>query len=157
MLRSVSFIASGVETPVNAALIDAAENNPEAAIAMMISWGFGPAGHLFQGPIPGNAMMTGGRKVMGINVPQALTTDLIACNTYKNGALAAANIRTPVQVILGGKDRMAPMKAGMKLANALPDPQLDIIRGSGHMVPLEAPNVCRNLLKEFIFSNNPAS
>ena len=157
LLRSVSFIASGLETPVNAALIDAAENNPEAAIAMMISWGFGPAGHLFQGPIPGNSMMASGRKVMGINVPEALATDLIVCNSYQNGAMAAANIRTPVQVILGGRDRMAPRNAGMKLADALPDPKLDIIRSSGHMVPLEAPNICRNLLKKFIFSNNPAT
>ena len=155
LLRSVSFIASGLETPVNAALLDAAENNPKAAITMMISWGFGPAGHLFQGPIPGNSMMTGGKKVMGINAPQALSRDLIACNAYQNGALAAAGIQAPVQVILGGKDRMAPRKAGLKLANALPNPQLDIIRNSGHMAPLEAPNDCRNLLKKFIFSNNP--
>ena len=58
-LKSVSFIASGLATPVNDALIDAAENNPEAAIAMMLSWGFGPAGHLHQGPIPGNSMACG--------------------------------------------------------------------------------------------------
>ena len=55
-LKSVSFIASGLATPVNAALIDAAENDPEAAFAMMLSWGFGPAGHLHQGPIPGNSI-----------------------------------------------------------------------------------------------------
>ena len=52
-LRSVSLIASGLATPVNKALIDAAVNKPEDAIAMMMSWGFGSAGHLHQGPIPG--------------------------------------------------------------------------------------------------------
>ena len=155
-LRSVSFIASGLATPVNPALIDAAENNPEAAIAMMISWGFGPAGHFYQGPIPGNSMMAGGRKIMHGNVPGALATDLRACDAYKNGAKAAASVRGPVQLILGGKDRMAPRKATMELASALPDPRLDIIGSSGHMAPLEAPNICRNLLKDFIFSNNPA-
>ena len=56
-LKSVSFVASGLATPVNAALIDAAENNPEAAIGMMLGWGFGTAGQLHQGPIPGNSMV----------------------------------------------------------------------------------------------------
>jgi pimeloyl-ACP methyl ester carboxylesterase len=158
--RSVSFIASGLATPVNPALIDSAQNRPEAAIAMMMSWGFGAAGHFHQGPIPGNSMMAGGTKVMRGNVPAELSSDLKACNAYQNGETAAAGISCPRQVILGGQDRMAPRKAGMALVKALADghgaPQLEIIEKSGHMVPLEAPNKCRQLLKDFIFSNNPS-
>jgi pimeloyl-ACP methyl ester carboxylesterase len=155
-LKSVSFIASGLATPVNDALIDAAENNPEAAIAMMLSWGFGPAGHLHQGPIPGNSMVAGGRKVMRGNVPNELATDLKACNAYQNGKQAAAAIDCPRQVILAGKDRMAPRKAGMELVEHLNEPELHIIEESGHMVPQEAPDQCRTLLRDFIFSHNPA-
>ncbi len=155
-LRSVSLIASGLATPVNTALIEAAENNPEQAIAMMVGWGFGPAGHLYQGPIPGNSMIGGGRKIMGRNVPDELATDLKACNAYANGKIAAAAIDCPRQVILAGKDRMAPRKAGMELVEHLNGPELTIIDESGHMVPLEAPNRCRQLLRDFIFSNNPA-
>jgi len=155
-LKSVSFIASGLATPVNDALIDAAENNPEAAIAMMLSWGFGPAGHLHQGPIPGNSMVAGGRKVMRGNVPNELATDLKACNAYQNGKQAAAAIDCPRQVILAGKDRMAPRKAGMELVEHLNEPDLHIIEESGHMVPQEAPDQCRRLLRDFIFSHNPA-
>ena len=156
-LKSVSFIASGLATPVNDALIKAAEENPEAAIAMMLSWGFGPAGHLHQGPIPGNSMVAGGRKVMRGNVPSELATDLRACNAYRNGRQAAAAIDCPVQVILAGKDRMAPRKAGLELVEHLNDPEVAIIAKSGHMVPQEAPDRCRNLLRDFIFKNNPAS
>jgi pimeloyl-ACP methyl ester carboxylesterase len=155
-VRSVSFIASGLATPVNAALIDAAENKPDAAVAMMLSWGFGHAGHFHQGPIPGNSMVAGGRKVMGGN-PDGLATDLKACNAYKNGKKAAAAISCPHQVILASTDRMAPRKAGMELVNTLAKPELHIIQKSGHMVPIEAPNECRLLLKNFIFANNPAS
>jgi len=79
-LRSVSFIASGLATPVNDFLLDAAENDTEAAIAMMLGWGFGPTGHLHQGPIPGNSMVAAARKVMRRNVPGALVADLKACN-----------------------------------------------------------------------------
>jgi pimeloyl-ACP methyl ester carboxylesterase len=155
-LRSVSFIASGPATPVNPALIESAEKNPEAAIAMMTSWGFGAAGHFHQGPIPGSSMIAGGKKVMRGNVPNELAADLKACNAYKNGVAAAGNIDCPRQVILGGKDRMAPRKAGLALVEALNGPQVHVMDKSGHMVPLEAPNECRKLLKEFIFSNNPA-
>jgi len=156
-LRSVSFIASGLATPVNKALIEAAENDPEAAIAMMLGWGFGPAGHMHQGPIPGNSMLAGGRKVMRGNVPTELATDLRACDAYENGKQAAAAISVPVQVILAGKDRMAPRKAGLELVEHLPDPEVTIIEESGHMVPQEAPDRCRKLLRDFIFRENPAA
>ena len=156
-IRSVSFIASGLATPVNPALIDAAENKPEDAIAMMVGWGFGPAGHLHQGPIPGYSMIAGGRKVMLGNVPLELATDLRACDAYKNGKEAAAGITGPIQVIVAGQDRMAPKKATAELIKNLTDPEVHLIPESGHMVPLEVPNKCRDLLKYFIYTNNPAS
>jgi pimeloyl-ACP methyl ester carboxylesterase len=155
-VKSVSFVASGLATPVNTALIDAAEKNPDAAIGMMISWGFGPAGHLHQGPIPGNSMLAGGRMIMGRNVPTGLATDLKACNAYQNGKAAAAAVRCPHQVVLAGKDRMVPRKAGMELVGHLDDPELAIIEDSGHMIPQEAPNCLRKLLRDFIFTYNPA-
>jgi pimeloyl-ACP methyl ester carboxylesterase len=154
-VRSVSFIASGLATPVNPALIDAAENKPEQAIAMMVAWGFGSAGHLHQGPIPGNSMVAGGRKVMLRNVPDALVIDLKACDAYRNGKKAAARIKCPVQVLVAGKDRMAPRKATTELIQHLNSPEVHLLPESGHMIPLEAPDRCRDLLKTFIFANNP--
>jgi pimeloyl-ACP methyl ester carboxylesterase len=156
-VRSISFIASGLATPVNEALIEAAENDPEAAIAMMLGWGFGPAGQLHQGPIPGNSMVAGGRRVMRGNVPGELAADLRACNAYRNGKVAAAAIAVPTQVIIAGKDRMAPAKATAELVAHLRDPDVATIACSGHMVPQEAPDECRRLLKDFIFTNNPAA
>ncbi len=155
-VRSVSFIASGLATPVNGALIKSAEENPEAAIAMMVGWGFGSAGHLHQGTIPGNSMLTGGAKVMRRNVPDALAIDLKACNEYQNGKAAAMKITCPTQVILGANDKMAPRKAGLQLIEHLNGPESHIIPNCGHMVPQEAPDVSRQLLRDFIFANNPA-
>ncbi len=155
-VRSVSFIGSGLVTPVNAALIDAAENNPAAAVAMMNSWGFGEAGHKHQGVIPGNSMLAVGMKTMARNAPVALATDLKACDAYQNGKLAAEKVRSPKQVILGGKDRMTPRRSGVELAIHLGNTEAHIIEDSGHMVPVEAPDRCRTLLRDFIFANNPA-
>lgn len=154
-LRSVSLIASGLATPVNDVLMNAAKNDPEAAIMMMLGWGFGTAGHLHQGAIPGSSMIASGRKVMLGNTPDELAIDLKACNDYKNGKKAAGGIACPVQVILAGKDRMTPRKAGLELVAHLPDPGVTVIEESGHMIPQEAPGACRQLLKTFIFANNP--
>jgi pimeloyl-ACP methyl ester carboxylesterase len=156
-LRSVSFIASGLATPVNEVLLNAAQNDPDAAIAMMLGWGFGSAGHMHQGPIPGNSMVAGGRKVMRANAPDGLATDLRACNDYSNGEAAAEKTSGPIQVIVAGKDRMAPGKATAELIEHLADPEVTLIPDSGHMVPQEVPDQCRALLKSFIFSNNPAT
>ncbi len=157
-IRSVSLITSGLATAVNPALIEAAQSQPGKAIAMMLGWGFGSTGHLHQGAIPGNSMISSGCKVMSGNAPNALATDLKACNAYQNGKTAAESITTtPVQVILAGKDRMAPAKATAELVSHLHEPEQHIIAESGHMLPLENPDECRNLLKKFIFSHNPAS
>ena len=156
-VRSISLIASGLATPVNPALIEAAQERPEEAIAMMIGWGFGSAGHFHQGPIPGNSMLAGGRKIMRRNVPDELATDLKACDAYKNGKKAAAKITCPIQVLIAGQDRMAPAKATSALVEHLNDPEVHYFAESGHMIPQEAPNKCRQLLKSFIFSNNPAT
>lgn len=156
-LRSLSLIASGHATPVNDYLLNAAQENPSAAVDMMISWGFGAAGHMHQGPIPGNSMAAVGYKTMWGNSPDGLAVDLKACNDYQNGKTAAAAVACPVQVIIAGKDRMAPAKATAALVEHLPDPAVSRIPESGHMLPLEAPDRCRALLKDFIFSNNPAN
>ncbi len=155
-LRSLSLITSGLATPVNDYLLNAASKDPEAAIAMMVGWGFGTAGHLHQGPIPGNSMVAGGRKVMRQNTPTELAIDLKACNDYQNGKVAAAAITCPVQVVIAGKDRMAPAKATATLVENLPNPEVTRIPESGHMLPQEVPDQCRVLLKNFVFSNNPA-
>lgn len=156
-LRSLSLIASGLATPVNPALIAAAEQEPETAIDMMIGWGFGPAGHFHRGPIPGNSMVAGGRKVMRGNVPDALAADLRACDAYVNGRSAAAAIEVPVQVIQAGKDRMAPRRAAQELIDQLTAPEVHWIEDSGHILPQEAPNRCRQLLRDFIFTHNPVT
>lgn len=156
-LRSLSLICSGLATPVNDYLLNAAEKDPRAAVDMMISWGFGEAGHFHQGPIPGSSMAGGGFRTMWRNSVGQLATDLHACNNYRNGKVAAAAVRCPTQVLIAGKDRMAPAKATAALVEHLQNPQVDHIASSGHMLPLEAPDQCRALLKDFIFSNNPAS
>ena len=49
-------------------------------------------------------------------VQEGLAVDLRACNDYKNGLKAAANINCPTLCILGDKDKMVPLDKGKKMA-----------------------------------------
>ena len=51
---------------------------------------------------------------------------------------------------------MAPRAATAELIQHLNEPAVALIPVSGHMLPQEAPNECRALLKAFVFSNNPS-
>ncbi len=156
VLSCVCFVASGVATPVNPRLIDAAEHHPDQAVAMMTSWGFGPSGQFHLGPVPGNAMLANGQRVMRANAPEALSADLKACDAYHNGPAAAASVRCPAHVIVGGMDRMAPRRATAALVAELDNPTVTRVPESGHMVPVEAPDRCRTALRDFIFEHYPA-
>jgi pimeloyl-ACP methyl ester carboxylesterase len=50
---------------------------------------------------------------------------------------------------------MAPKKATDELIAHLQGPAVAVLEDSGHMVPQEAPNRCRKLLRDFIFKHNP--
>jgi pimeloyl-ACP methyl ester carboxylesterase len=147
-LRCVSLMGGGLAMKVNAAMLDAAVNKPEDAIEMMMSWGFGPVDQ---------SVLDIARATMLGNTPGALAVDLMACNDYLNGEFAAGALTCPVQVIVAGLDRMAPGKVTAQLIENLNEPEVHLLPNSGHMIPLETPDECRELLRSFIFSNNPIS
>jgi pimeloyl-ACP methyl ester carboxylesterase len=51
-----------------------------------------------------------------------------------------ANITVPTTVLVGTRDRLTPVRSGRQLAAAIPDADLVILPGAGHMLPLEAPD-----------------
>lgn len=146
---SLSCVASGLATPVNPQLLQAAELEPERAVAMLVAWGFAPPGELLDPSLPARVAAS-----MQATGGVALAADLRACDGYRNGAAAAAVIRCPVQLVIGGRDRLAPPAATGALAAALRNPRVDHVDGSGHMVPLEMPGECRQALDSFISAHN---
>lgn len=149
---SLSCIASGMATPVNPELLKAAQNDPAAAVAMMINWGFAPPERLADPALPRRL-----QGWMGANVPMALVADLRACDGYRNGPRAAASIRCPAQVVVAELDRMAPASATDALIAALGRPRVDHVQGSGHMLPVEKPLQCGEAVRAFISRHNPPS
>ena len=145
-VASLVGVGTAAAIPVNPALISTAKESAYKAADMMLMWGFGSAIHLGVSPTPGMQPIAQGRSIMGKN---PLAIDLQCCADYQGGMAAVANIKKPSAMILGGRDKMTPVKAGKAVADAL-QAELTVFDDYGHMLPIEAPKQVLNALKDFI-------
>ena len=150
MVKSVTFIATALAIPVNDMLLDLAKNKEPKAIAAMTDWGHGPTGHVHDHTLPGTSHLAYGRQLMAANETGALFTDLTACANYSEGAVAAAAVKCKSLCIFADMDKMTPIKAGRKLAEALPNNEVVELSGAGHMLPSERPFDVNQALRGFL-------
>jgi pimeloyl-ACP methyl ester carboxylesterase len=59
-------------------------------------------------------------------------------------------IRVPVLVLAGDNDQIVPAAGMEEMARAIPGAQFVLIRGSGHLSPLEEPGAFNDALKAFL-------
>lgn len=69
---------------------------------------------------------------------ETLYNDYLACDGY-DIRHRLPEIHVPVLVITGSEDKMTPPKLGQELHDRLPNAELVMIRGAGHMMALECP------------------
>ena len=148
-VKGLSQVATALAIPVNDALLGMAQSKEPAAIAAMTDWGHGRDGHMHIHTMPGQDHMNYGKRLMAVNESGTLFADLSACADYTGGAAAAAKISCPCLVILAGKDKMTPVKFGLKMAEALQVSGPVIIVGAGHMLPSERPVEVNKALRQF--------
>ena len=86
---------------------------------------------------------------------KVLGVDFRACENYKNGFEAAKNVNCPTLNILGDKDKMCPLKEGKRLADAIDNSEVEIIKNCGHMILLEEADQALAALKRFVTENHP--
>ena len=152
-VKGLSQIATALAIPVNDALLDMAKDNELAAIAAMTDWGHGLDGHRHDHTMPGQNHMNYGKQLMAENAAGTLFADLNACANYTGGAVAADMITCPCQCILADKDKMTPVKSGLKMAAALKVSNPVIVAGGGHMLPSERPIEVNRALRPFFKMN----
>lgn len=148
VMASLTGIGTAAAIPVNPMLIETAKKSAFKAADMMLQWGFGNQMHMGISPTPGMQPIAIGRQIMGNN---PLAIDLQSCADYSGGNDAATHINAPCSMILAGQDKMTPMKAGRVVAENL-NAQLTVLKGYGHMLPIEAPKPVLVALREFIIS-----
>ena len=147
-VHSLTGIGTAEAIPVNPALIQTAQSSAYQAAKMMLQWGFGPGIHQGLSPTPGMQPIGQGLQIMGRN---PLAVDLQCCADYQAGKQALDLVTQPCAMILAGKDKMTPLKAGRATADAL-TAQLTVLPDVGHMLPIEAPRAVLDALAGFIAS-----
>ena len=138
-VRGIVLIGTAAAMPVHKDLLAAAAANEHAAIDMVNLWGFGYAAGLGGSRAPGVWMVGAGERTLERAKPGVLYADLAACNSYQNGAAAAAATTAPALLICGEKDQMTPLKNGRALAQSIPGATLVALEGAGHMLMSERP------------------
>jgi pimeloyl-ACP methyl ester carboxylesterase len=150
--RGLVLAGAAPAMPVHPDMLAAAKANDHAAIDMINAWGHGPSAHLGGNPAPGLWWIGGGNRLLERAKPGVIHTDLAACNDYARGLEAAGEVACPVLMILGEDDKMTPVKAGRKLADALtaaPAVAVEIL-GCGHMMMTEEPRKTMLALRGFL-------
>ena len=152
-VTGLSLVACALAIPVNDALLSMAENKEPSAIAAMTDWGHGVDGHMHEHTMPGQNHMNYGKQLMAANESGALFADLSACVNYTDGRAAAGAITCPTNCILAQKDKMTPVKFGLKMADAIGAQKTTVVQGAGHMLPSEHPLDVNRSLRAF-FENS---
>lgn len=61
-------------------------------------------------------------------------------------------VKIPSLVVWGANDRIVPLSAGERYAEALPNARLSVVEGCGHCVDMERPDELAKLIESFIAS-----
>ena len=154
-IKSLSLMGGAGAIPMNLELLSLAEDGNPKAVELMMDWAHGPAGHFGGHPVPGLHHINLGATIVKNGSVKVLGVDFRACDNYKNGFEAAKNVKCPTLNILGDKDKMCPLKEGKRLAVAIDNSEVEIIKNCGHMILLEEADQALAALKRFVTENHP--
>ena len=146
----LALLGAAPKMPVHPALLEAAARPEPLARELICDWGFGPAGHFGGHKAPGSWMLGHALRLLGHAAGPRLHADLAACNDYRDGPQAAAEVRCPTLVLAGAADRMTPAKQGARLAEAIRQSQLLTLPDCGHMMMVEQPGATLDALSAFL-------
>ncbi|MBI3127970.1 MAG: alpha/beta fold hydrolase [Candidatus Tectomicrobia bacterium] len=80
------------------------------------------------------------RRAIASQLPRNLCALLDAMRQREDMTPRLGEIRVPCAVVAGEKDQLVPVQAMRELHEGLADSAFDVIEGSGHMAPVEAPD-----------------
>ena len=96
-------LGAAARMPVHPELLRLAAAHDPMTVELMCDWAFGPRGKVGGSPQPGGWLQGAARALLGRADPAVLSGDLAACAAYEGGEEAAAAVRCPVRVVVGGR------------------------------------------------------
>jgi pimeloyl-ACP methyl ester carboxylesterase len=156
--RVMALALIGIAAPmtVGAGLLEAARNDDHAAFDMLNIWGHSASAQVGGNALPGVWMTGAYLRLLERSRPQALYTDLKACNDYADAFAAARQVKCPALFIAGRRDLMTPLRKAQDLRESLADARTTVLEGSGHALMTEQPDAVLDTLIQFL-TENPAS
>lgn len=149
-VQGLVLVGTGFPMPVAEPLLEAARNNDHKAVDMVMNWGLSPQSHLGGNRAPGLWMDGQVERLLEAAGPGVMHAGLKACNDYSEGRERAAEVRCPVHFAIGEKDMMTPPKAAEAFRSAFTAPtERTVMRGCGHMAPIERPDELLDILIAF--------
>jgi pimeloyl-ACP methyl ester carboxylesterase len=149
-IERLALLGAAPKMPVHPALLEAAARPEPLAPELMCDWGFGPAGHFGGHKAPGSWMLGHALRLLAQSAGPRLHADLAACNDYRHGSEAAAEVRCPTLVIAGAADRMTPARHAASLGETIEGAQLVVLPNCGHMMMVEQPDATLDALLAFL-------
>lgn len=83
-------------------------------------------------------------------VPTKSYRNIIECLVTFNRREALAQLLIPCLVIAGEEDKNAPARTMEKMAKALPNARYHCVEQAGHLINLEAGDICNRLIEDFL-------
>jgi pimeloyl-ACP methyl ester carboxylesterase len=90
------------------------------------------------------------RGIMEACPPKTIEHALAAMRDRPDRSAELASIKVPTLIIVGESDAITPPPVAESMAKKIPGSQLIVIRGAGHMSPMEQPEQVNRALKAFL-------
>ncbi len=149
-VRALALLGTAPSMPVHPDLLAAARAGDHVAHELITDWSLGRRAHLGGSTAIGMWMAGGADALLDTVGYDVLAADLAASNAYEGAEAAAAQVRCPTLVVLGGDDRMTPRRKGEQLAAAIPGARTAVLPGSGHSLMAERPDEVLAALRELL-------
>jgi pimeloyl-ACP methyl ester carboxylesterase len=147
-VQKLALLGTSAPMPVADVLLNAALDNDQAAIDMTNTWSHSARGSLGSSQNPGVSNLHIGERLLQQAGAGVFHTDLAACNGFTADGLA--EVKQPTLVIIGDEDKMTPPRAGLAVADQLPNVQQRRLVGCGHSMLSEQPNQVLDELAVFL-------
>jgi pimeloyl-ACP methyl ester carboxylesterase len=118
-------------------------------VAAPMSWtGRWVAGGLFPGPDQGPIREVAAKRIAA-NSRRSYLRAVSAILRF-DASRWLGEIRAPTLVVAGAQDQTAPLPSKIELATGIEGARIEIVEGSGHATPIDAPETFNSLLLRFL-------
>lgn len=142
-VSGLGLIATGARLPIASGVLENAANSATFILAVQ------SLQELMNIPLTAKIVRDQANKQYTSIRPSLFHGDLLASDQFDAMAFLG-DIRTPVLVICGTNDQLAPRRFSENLAEKIPGAALQTIDGAGHLVMLEQPHRVAGLLSVFL-------